>query len=264
MPPTCSCYPPFEQNTTDFWGLPTASVRLRASPLSLGGLNSSIDKVLRGSIMLSHDSNLGDLVASDKSSGALTMGKRARHETNLSTKESEAAADPWVQGAHADERGQEHSQKETGERQESAGRVGSQPRRVAEGPAPKDARRCKRYGFGRDARITRKREYVKIYERGKRYDKEWMTIFILPREDDRIRAGLAVSRRIGGAVTRNRVKRLLREAIRVNRERLGFGADIVVVAKPGIGELSYHQVEKLVIRYFEELRKGFAPHPLRL
>ncbi|NIM07137.1 MAG: hypothetical protein GTO55_10990, partial [Armatimonadetes bacterium] len=44
-----------------------------------------------------------------------------------------------------------------------------------------------------------------------------------------------------------RVKRLIREAIRRNRQQVGFGADMVVVARPGIDRLSYHELEALLI-----------------
>jgi len=187
------------------------------------------------------------------------MEKRARDEADLSAEEAKAAAEAWIHDAHADERGEKRSQEEAGKGAQGADRgVGSLSSVSSEGRAPEEPRRAKRHGFGRDLRITRKREYAKIYELGERFDKEWMKILALPRQDCRVRVGLTVSRRIGGAVERNRVRRLLREAIRLNREKIGVGADIVVVAKPGIAELSYHQVEQLVIRYFEELGKHLA------
>lgn len=50
--------------------------------------------------------------------------------------------------------------------------------------------------------------------------------------------GLTVSRRVGGAVVRNRVKRRIREWFRGNREILPEGLDLVVIARRGAGELS--------------------------
>ena len=51
-------------------------------------------------------------------------------------------------------------------------------------------------------------------------------------DDDGPRLGLSVSRRVGGAVERNRVKRVLREAFWEEAERLPAGSDYVVVARP--------------------------------
>jgi len=60
------------------------------------------------------------------------------------------------------------------------------------------------------------------------------------------RFGFAVSHRIGKAVVRNRVKRLMREATRLRRESIAQGWDLVFTARQPIAEADFHQVDKAI------------------
>lgn len=90
-------------------------------------------------------------------------------------------------------------------------------------------------GYPKEARVRRRAEFTVCYEHGRRLHSAHFLLFLLPRADGQGRTGMAVSRKVGNAVTRNRVKRLLREFFRLHAEALPR-ADVVAVAKRHAGQ----------------------------
>lgn len=89
--------------------------------------------------------------------------------------------------------------------------------------------------------IRRRAEFKQVYERGIRSHGRFSTIFILPTSRDVTRLGIAATRKLGGAVVRNRAKRLVRELFRRNPAAPGF--DIVVIPKADLLKASFASLE---------------------
>ncbi|PYR43615.1 MAG: ribonuclease P protein component [Acidobacteria bacterium] len=78
-------------------------------------------------------------------------------------------------------------------------------------------------------RIRRRVEFQQIYDRGLKVHSRYTTVFLLANSRGVGRLGIAATRKLGGAVQRNRAKRLIREIFR--RNKLAPGFDVVVVPK---------------------------------
>ncbi len=76
-------------------------------------------------------------------------------------------------------------------------------------------------GFGKEARLRKRAEFLRVYEQGVRFEGRFMTVFILPAKQAGHRVGITATKKaIGNAVMRNRAKRLLRECFRLSRPQL--------------------------------------------
>ena len=118
-------------------------------------------------------------------------------------------------------------------------------------------------GGRRRRRLSRSAEFERVYRQGRSKANRYLVLYAFPREegsddDDGPRLGLSVSRRVGGAVDRTRVKRVLREAFWQEAERLPGDSDYVVVARPDAKGLAEREGTDGVRRSLGELVDGMG------
>ncbi len=95
----------------------------------------------------------------------------------------------------------------------------------------RDRVNAKRQGFSRGERLLLPREFERVYQAGRRAGDRYLLVYGLPNKLERTRIGLSVSKRLGNAVRRARLKRLLREAFRLVKEELPRGYDLVLIPR---------------------------------
>jgi ribonuclease P protein component len=105
--------------------------------------------------------------------------------------------------------------------------------------------------------IRRRAEFQRVYERGVRIHGRHATVFVLPTDRPIARLGIAATRKLGGAVVRNRAKRLVREVFR--RNKIAPGLDVVVVPRRELLGASLSALDAEYRHAIDRYRRRTAP-----
>jgi ribonuclease P protein component len=117
----------------------------------------------------------------------------------------------------------------------------------------------KKFGFRKDEHLRRPAEFRRVYDRRCFVSDPWLIVHGCFNDLDRLRIGFSVSRKVGPAVARNRLRRLYREAFRLSKHALPTGIDLVLIPRsqqePALADLK-ESLSRLVPEVARKLARG--------
>jgi ribonuclease P protein component len=107
--------------------------------------------------------------------------------------------------------------------------------------------------FPREVRLVRKSEFDAVYRAGKRRSSSHFTIFVRANSLPLTRFGFSIKKALGGAVVRNRIRRRLREMVRIHRQEIPAGWDVVMHPKSSVAKLPLPVLTQDLLRLVKNL-----------
>lgn len=100
-------------------------------------------------------------------------------------------------------------------------------------------------------RLTRSTDFKRVRNHGKSFAHPLVVLIILPSTHEAVRVGVTAGRALGGAVERNRAKRLMREAVRPQIPSLRAGYDVILIARVSFLKADFREIQAVLHQLFE-------------
>jgi len=108
--------------------------------------------------------------------------------------------------------------------------------------------------FGKLERIRKRAHFLDAHQKGVRFSSENFVVILHGNELGARRLGVTVGKKVGKAVRRNRIKRLVREFFRLRKDKLPDSKDIVIIARNDVSSLKYQDICTELEKLFERAR----------
>ena len=95
--------------------------------------------------------------------------------------------------------------------------------------------------------LKKHKDFQLTYKKGKSYANRYLVMYVRKNGTSSNRLGLSVSKKVGNSVVRHRVTRLLRESYRLQEDYFRRGYDLIIIARVGAKDKSYHEIESAMI-----------------
>lgn len=95
--------------------------------------------------------------------------------------------------------------------------------------------------------IRKNKEFQEVYSLKNSYANRHFVIYIKEYESTSLRLGISVSKKVGNSVIRHKICRLVREAFRLNSDKMRRGFDVVIIARKSVADKGYKEVEESII-----------------
>lgn len=178
----------------------------------------------------------------------MTLGNRSLissfcHETYLQPIKASSCKEVWLQEAQSNKCRSQGTPKSQAQRQSQVDRFCSSSIPLIFSQAQSVS-----FPYSRKERLSTRFEYLSVKECGSsfRYNHFWLQLKANNLEYSRL--GVIASKRVGNAVKRNKVKRIIRELFRKYRSHILIPSDVVVLARSSIIKLSFSELEQLFIK----------------
>lgn len=110
------------------------------------------------------------------------------------------------------------------------------------------------YKLSKQGMLHKNKSFQAVYRSGKSYANKMVVLYVLPNNSNVRRIGFAAGKRLGNAVVRNRVKRLLRDSYRLNQSKLMSGMDLILVGRQAAVNSNRMAVEKAFLHLCDKAK----------